>query len=112
MRKISINYPVLTPDTINKITLKIQVNWSRYQITGGLKGKLDKSIKSVMLKYKNWFMRKNSGVLYVYLRLKARKYTSRNKNKQAGRRFIKDRVGIEGKYEWALSIILNQINRL
>ena len=96
-RKNAISCPVMTPETIQEITSKIKENWSPEQIAGRLDSKLEKVIKvSHETIYKFiWADKKQGGDLYTYLRRKAKKYTSRSKEKQAGRGFIKDRVGIE-----------------
>jgi len=44
-----------------------------------------------------WVDKKKAGKLYLLLRRKAKKYNARCKDKQAGRGFIKDRVGIEDR---------------
>jgi IS30 family transposase len=100
-RHRSISCPVMTVDTIDQITKKIQENWSPEQITGRLKSEIDKPIKvSHETIYKFiWADKKQGGELYKHLRRKAKKYTSRSKEKQAGRGFIKDRIGIEHRPE-------------
>ena len=100
-RQRAISCPVMTIDTIDQITKKIQENWSPEQISGRLNSVIDNPINvSHETIYKFiWADKKQGGELYKNLRRKAKKYTSRSKDKQAGRGFIKDRVGIEERPE-------------
>jgi len=68
-----------------------------------------------------WVDKKKAGKLYLFLRRKAKKYSARCKEKQAGRGFIKDRVGIEDRPpiinergrvgDWEIDLVIRESHR-
>jgi len=94
-KKNTIRAYVIIPSTVAEITKKIKENWSHEQISGWLKKRTKPPISvSHETIYKFiWVDKKKEGKLYLFLRRKAKKYSARCKEKQAGRGFIKDRIG-------------------
>lgn len=96
-KKETVKSLVMTTEMIDKIKVHLKELWSPEQISGTLKSDINETL-SVSHETIYKFIRTdktNGGALYKCLRRKAKKYTSRCKDKQAGRGFIKDRVGIE-----------------
>ncbi len=88
----------MTPKLIQCLEEKLCEKWSPEQISGWL---LDENIESLSHEtiYRHiWSDKANNGTLYLHLRRKSKPYQSRAK-KQAGRGFIKNRVGIEERPE-------------
>ena len=96
-KKLTVRSHVMTPDMIDKIKGSLKMLWSPEQISGTLKSDIKQTLSvSHETIYKFiWADKASGGQLYKYLRRKAKKYTSRCKKKQAGRGFIKNRIGIE-----------------
>ena len=96
-KKETVKSRVMTTEVIYKIKKLLEELWSPEQISGTLKSDITETLSvchETIYKF-IWADKKNGGELYKFLRRKAKKYTSRCKEKQAGRGFIKDRVGIE-----------------
>jgi len=89
----------MIPSTVAEITEKIKKNWSPEQISGWLKKRpeIPISVSHETIYKFIWVDKKKAGKLYTFLIRKAKKYNARCKDKQAGRGFIKDRVGIEDR---------------
>ena len=98
-KKNTIRAYVMIPSTVAEITEKIKENWSPEQISGWLKKspEIPISVSHETIYKFIWADKKKGGKLYLFLRRKAKKYNARCKDKQAGRGFIKDRVGIEDR---------------
>jgi IS30 family transposase len=96
-KKETIKSRVMTTKMIDKITVLLKAFWSPEQISGTLQSDINETLSvSHETIYKFiWADKANGGILYKCLRRKAKKYTSRCKEKQAGRGFIKERIGIE-----------------
>jgi len=96
-KKETVKSRVMTTEIIDKIKKLLEELWSPEQISGTLKSDINETLSvchETIYKF-IWADKKNGGELYKFLRRKAKKYTSRCKEKQAGRGFIKDRIGIE-----------------
>jgi IS30 family transposase len=96
-KKETVKSRVMTAEMVDKISGLLKELWSPEQISGMLKNDVNETLSvSHETIYKFiWSDKANGGELYKFLRRKAKKYTSRCKDKQAGRGFIKDRIGIE-----------------
>ena len=96
-KKNTVKSRVMTADMIEKIKGLLKERWSPEQISGALKSDINEvlSVSHETIYKFIWSDKANGGELYKSLRRKAKKYTSRCKEKQAGRGFIKDRIGIE-----------------
>jgi len=96
-KKETVKSRVMTTEMIERIKGFLKELWSPEQISGSLKSDINETLSichETIYKF-IWADKENGGELYKFLRRKAKKYTSRCKEKQAGRGFIKDRVGIK-----------------
>jgi IS30 family transposase len=88
----------MTPQLIHCIEEKLFEKWSPEQISGWLFREKHQSLSHETIYRHIWQDKANNGKLYLYLRRKSKPYQSRAK-KQAGRGFIKNRIGIEERPE-------------
>lgn len=122
-RKSTVQCFVMTADMIDKITSYLGELWSPEQISGALKSDINevRSVSHETIYKFIWKDKATGGELYKNLRRKAKKYTSRSKEKQAGRGFIKDRVGIEKRPlivderarvgDWEIDLVIGKSHR-
>lgn len=85
----------MTSSLIELINAKIKEKWSPEQISGWLSEEKYISISHETLYQHIWSDKKSGGQLFLHLRRKGKRYQSRNKDKQAGRGFIKNRISID-----------------
>jgi IS30 family transposase len=85
----------LTTNLIALINVKLGEKWSPEQISGWLKKERDISISYETIYQHIWSDKRSGGQLFQHLRRKGKAYQARNKDKQAGRGFIKNRVSID-----------------
>ena len=85
----------MTTSLIRIIDLKIKEKWSPEQISGWLREnqKIEISYETIYQHIRN--DKRRGGQLFQYLRRKGKAYQKRNKDKQAGRGFIKNRISID-----------------
>ena len=85
----------MTSTLIALIDSKIKEKWSPEQISGWIKKKYGTCISYETIYQHIRSDTHNGGDLFQHLRRKGKPYQSRNKDKQAGRGFIKNRVSID-----------------
>ena len=85
----------MTSTLITLINVKLDEKWSPDQISGWLKKERGISISHETIYQHIWSDKRNGGQLFQHLRRKGKAYQTRNKDKQAGRGFIKNRVSID-----------------
>ena len=85
----------MTEGLVTVIDSKIEQEWSPEQISGWFREEQRVLISHETIYLHIWADKRSGGQLFQYLRRKGKAYQSRNKNKQAGRGFIKNRVSID-----------------
>jgi len=85
----------MTAKLIELINLKLHEKWSPEQISGWLELNEATNISHETIYQHIWRDKQRGGTLFKALRRKGKKYQSRNKDKQAGRGYIKNRVSID-----------------
>lgn len=85
----------MTSTLIALIDSEIKEKWSPEQISGWFKNKYGTCISDETIYQHIQSDTHNGGDLFQHLRRKGKPYQSRNKDKQAGRGFIKNRVSID-----------------
>jgi len=85
----------MTTSRIKLIDEKTIEKWSPEQISGWLKEEKNIHISHETIYQHIWSDKQSGGELFRHLRRKGKTYQVRNKNKQAGRGFIKNRVSID-----------------
>jgi IS30 family transposase len=85
----------MTTKTIELIELKINEKWSPEQVSGWLREDQAIGISYETIYQHIWSDKQRGGYLFKHLRRKGKAYQSRSKDKQAGRGFIKNRIGID-----------------
>ena len=85
----------MTEGLVTVIDSKIEQEWSPEQISGWFREEQGFLISHETIYLHIWADKRSGGQLFQYLRRKGKAYQSRNKNKQAGRGFIKNRVSID-----------------
>ena len=85
----------MTEGLVTVIDSKIEQEWSPEQISGWFREEQGFLIRHETIYLHIWADKRSGGQLFQYLRRKGKAYQSRNKNKQAGRGFIKNRVSID-----------------
>ncbi|WP_240923598.1 IS30 family transposase, partial [Psychromonas sp. SA13A] len=85
----------MTSTLIALINVKLGEKWSPDQISGWLKKEHGTSISDETIYQHICSNKRSGGQLFQYLRRKGKAYQARNKDKQAGRGFIKNRVSID-----------------
>ena len=85
----------MTPTVITSINEKIEEKWSPEQISGWLKKERNTNISHETIYQHIWSDKRSGGHLFQHLRRKGKAYQPCNKDKQAGRGFIKNRVSID-----------------
>lgn len=81
--------------TKHLIEEKIREDWSPEQISGWLARESKCQVSHQTIYEPIWADKRCGGLLFQHLRRKGKAYTPRNKDKQAGRGFIKNRVSID-----------------
>lgn len=81
--------------TIELIELKISEKWSPEQVSGWLRENRAIGISYEIIYQHIWSDKPRGDHLFKHLLRKGKAYQSRSKDKQAGRGFIKNRIGIE-----------------
>jgi IS30 family transposase len=85
----------MTTALIALIESKFTVKWSPEQVSGWLREDQSIDISYETVYQHIWSDKKSGGHLFQRLRRKGKAYPSRSKNKEAGRGFIKNRIGID-----------------
>jgi len=85
----------MTTKLITVIDSKIKEAWSPEQISGWLREEQNTLISHETIYQHIWSDKRSGGQLFQHLRRQGKAYQPRNKGKQAGRGFIKNRVSID-----------------
>ncbi|WP_262368493.1 IS30 family transposase [Marinomonas sp. IMCC 4694] len=85
----------MTGSTKHLIEEKIREDWSPEQISGWLTREKKLQVSHQTIYEPIWADKRCGGLLFQHLRRKGKAYTPRNKDKQAGRGCIKNRVSID-----------------
>ncbi|WP_041766505.1 IS30 family transposase [Psychromonas ingrahamii] len=85
----------MTTSLIELIDSRIKEKWSPEQISGRLREQQSINISHETIYQHVWSDKKSGGNLFKKLRRKGKIYQTRNKDKQAGRGFIKNRISID-----------------
>ena len=85
----------MTTELIELIESKVKEKWSPEQVSGWLGEERNIDISHETIYQYIYSDKRSGGYLFKHLRRKGKAYQSRNKDKQAGRGFIKNRVSID-----------------